>query len=138
MAKVQAVWIDGSADWNTPLDWNTGVVPDNSNTEVTLPTPSSPQSATYTVTISAGEEFTVNSVSITDPTATLAVDGQLVYADVADSHQHLRHRLQQRRDVRAAQLRDGHRSTAASATAGCWTSIASAVSTRAPARAAAA
>ena len=76
MAKVQAVWIDGSADWNTPLDWNTGVVPDNSNTEVTLPPyPPSPQSATYTVTISAGEEFTVNSVSITDPTATLAVDG---------------------------------------------------------------
>ena len=43
--------------------------------EVTLPTPPSPQPATYTVTISAGEEFTVNSVSITDPTATLAVDG---------------------------------------------------------------
>jgi hypothetical protein len=29
MAKVQAVWIDGSADWNTPQDWNTGVVPND-------------------------------------------------------------------------------------------------------------
>ena len=56
MAKVKAVWIDGSADWNTPLDWNTGVVPNNDQPvkgdtyEVTLP-----GSTAYTVTISAGE-----------------------------------------------------------------------------------
>jgi len=75
MAKVTAVWIDGSGDWNTALDWNTGVVPDNPNTEVVLPTPPSPQSPTYTVTISLGEEFTVASVSITDSMATLVVDG---------------------------------------------------------------
>ena len=71
-------------DWNTPLDWNTGVVPNDyvtgSVTDVTLPTPPSPQPATYTVTISAGEGvlnkgILVNSVTISDSLATLAVDG---------------------------------------------------------------
>ncbi len=74
MANVNAVWIDGSADWNTPLDWNDDIVPNDavtgSTTEVTLP-----GSTAYTVTISAGENFTVDSVSITDPLATLAVEG---------------------------------------------------------------
>ncbi len=79
MAKVQAAWIDGSADWNTLLDWDTGVVPNDyltgSVTDVTLP-----GSAAYTVTISAGEGVLhkgnlVNSESIIDALATLAVDG---------------------------------------------------------------
>jgi hypothetical protein len=76
MAKVQAVWIGGSGDWDARLHWNDGKVPNNNHPvrgdtyEVTLP-----RSTAYTVTISAGENFTVDSVAITDPLATLAVDG---------------------------------------------------------------
>jgi hypothetical protein len=76
MANVNAVWIGGSADWNTPLDWNDDIVPDDavtgSTTDVTLS-----GSTAYTVTISGGENFTVDSVSITDPLAMLVVDGAL-------------------------------------------------------------
>jgi len=64
-------WIDSSADWKTPSDWAPHIVPNNTLTnvfEVFLN-----RSGSYTVTISPGEAFKVDSLHITDPTANLLI-----------------------------------------------------------------
>ena len=63
-------WIGGSADWNTPADWSSGVVPNSASDAVVLP-----GSSAYTVSIKAGESFTVGSVLISDPAAALTLTG---------------------------------------------------------------
>jgi hypothetical protein len=68
---VTVSWIDSNGDWKTPSDWSPHIVPNNTPTkvfEVFLN-----RSGAYTVTISPGEAFKVDSLHITDPTANLLI-----------------------------------------------------------------
>jgi hypothetical protein len=66
-------WKTGtSADWNTPTDWNQGSVPNAGTADAIIGV-----GGTYTVTIASGESFLVDSVTLTNPYATLDVNGTL-------------------------------------------------------------
>jgi fibronectin-binding autotransporter adhesin len=65
-------WINGvDGDWSADGDWNNGV-PSDTSADATIAAP-----GTYTVTINSEEGFNVNSVTLNDAHATLAVAGFL-------------------------------------------------------------
>jgi fibronectin-binding autotransporter adhesin len=64
-----STWNGVNGDWSDSEDW-TGGVPNSSSANAVISAAGS-----YEVTISAGETFTVASVSMTDKTATLALEG---------------------------------------------------------------
>ena len=64
MATIK--WITGNGSWTTASKWNTGTVPGSSDDAVI------DASGSYTVTL--GVPITVNSIAISDSSATLAVN----------------------------------------------------------------
>jgi hypothetical protein len=79
-----------SGDWNTGTLWTDGVVPNNATADVTIDVGSL---VAYTITIGAGESFTIDSLTINDTDATkigansetyaaaaLTLDGTLTFA----------------------------------------------------------
>ena len=67
-------WIGGSGDWNNAADWSSGGVP-GANDDVVI-------GAGAAVSIASGEIEAAGSVSLTDPTASLTVNGVLQNATV--------------------------------------------------------
>jgi flagellar basal body rod protein FlgG len=65
-------WIDGTADWQVPADWNSGLVPVSTD-DVLISNP-----GTYTVTLSAGEDSSVNTLIVDAAGATLELQAKLV------------------------------------------------------------
>jgi hypothetical protein len=81
-----------SGDWNTGTLWTGGIVPNSATADVTIDVTAMPPAA-YTVTIGAGESFTVDSLTINDTEASaqgansnpqtsaeLELDGTLTFA----------------------------------------------------------
>lgn len=69
--------IDG--DWSQAADWTPGTVPNAATADATISAAGS-----FTVTISAGESFSADSVTLASADATLDVDGYLGLAGTAD------------------------------------------------------
>jgi hypothetical protein len=65
-------WISGDGDWSNSEDWNPTGVPSDIGSNATIDA-----SGTYTVEIDSSEGFAVNSVTLNNAGATLAVDGTL-------------------------------------------------------------
>ena len=87
MQTITVAWNGATADWSTAVDWSDDVVPTDTSTEVFDIFLAG--TASYTVTISAGEAFAVAALSISDASASLQVDdgGKLtvVLGDVTNS-----------------------------------------------------
>ena len=72
MPTVNASWNGATADWNTPADWSDDIVPNTSNSDVTLDS-----SGAYTISIAAGESFTTGTVLLNDANAAVDIAGIL-------------------------------------------------------------
>ena len=73
---VTVSWVSGvSGDWNTPAAWSSGSIPNSGTIDALIDA-----AGTYTVTISGAELETLNSVTLDNATATLAVAGTLDFS----------------------------------------------------------
>ncbi|MBV9748529.1 MAG: hypothetical protein JO157_06935, partial [Acetobacteraceae bacterium] len=74
MTQTNASWAQSiSGDWTAAANWAGGVVPGTSGTTASSDTASLSVSGTYTVTVGATSAWSIGSVSISQPGATLLV-----------------------------------------------------------------